>query len=430
MTIAYIDCFSGISGDMFLGALLDLGLPFNELKRAIESLPFKGYSIDYKSEMKNGLKGTRFIVSLNGEHEHHDNHHHHEHETHHDHKNGHEHDNHHEHDVHPAQHAQHEHRGLAEITRIINAGALSEGVKQRSLKIFRSIAEVEGAIHNRAPEEVHFHEVGAIDSIIDIVGAAFGVEHLGIKKFYSGSVPLSSGFINSGHGTIPLPAPATVAILKGIPVKSSGLSYELVTPTGAAILKEFVAAFSGMPPMVIKNIGYGAGARDMAERPNLLRIILGEASDSANSDTVAVIEANIDDANPEWLGFMMDKLFREGAYDVAYMPLHMKKNRPGVRIEVIASPGLKERLMEILFRESTTIGVRHIYCERMVLKREEIMVESPWGKLMAKKIFRPDGSIYIQPEYEACKRIAEAHGVPLRDIYAKVLAVNSAVHRS
>ncbi|NLD37929.1 MAG: nickel pincer cofactor biosynthesis protein LarC [Desulfatiglans sp.] len=427
MTIAYIDCFSGISGDMFLGALLDLGLPFNELKKAIESLPFEGYSIDYKTEMKNGLKGTRFIVSLNGEHEHHDNHHNHEHHSrheHHDHHSGHSHDNHHEHDLHPGYHAQHEHRGLPEIEKIINAGVLSEGVKRRSLKIFRAIAEVEGAIHNHAPEEVHFHEVGAIDSIIDIVGAAFGVDYLGIASFYSGSVPLSSGFIQSGHGTIPLPAPATAALLKGIPVHSSGLSYELVTPTGAAILKEFVTNFSGMPPMIIKNIGYGAGTRAMAERPNLLRIITGEASDTINSDTVAVLEANIDDANPEWLGFIMDRLFSEGAYDVNFMPIHMKKNRPAIKVEVIASPGLKDRLANILFMESTTIGVRESYCQRVVLKREETMVESPWGQLKAKRIIRPDGSLYIQPEYEACKRVAEAHNIPLRDIYAKVIAAS------
>lgn len=237
-------------------------------------------------------------------------------------------------------------------------------------------------------------------------------------------MPLSSGFINSGHGIIPLPAPATVALLKGIPVHNSGLSYELVTPTGAAILKEYVTTFSGMPPMIVKNIGYGAGTRDMAERPNLLRIISGEASDSVNSDTVAVLEANIDDANPEWLGFIMDKLFSEGAYDVTFMPIHMKKNRPGIKMEIIASPGIKDRLMEIIFRESTTIGVRQSFCQRMVLKRAEIMVESPWGQIKAKKIIRPDGSVYIQPEYEACKIIAEAHNIPLRDIYAKVLAVN------
>jgi uncharacterized protein (TIGR00299 family) protein len=432
MTIAYIDCFSGISGDMFLGALLDLGLPFSELKKAIESLPFEGYSISCKTEMKNGLKGTRFIVTLN-HHDHneehrediHDRQHHHEHhDQHHGHHEVHGHHDHHDHNGVLEQHEHHEHRSLADIEKIINAGNLNERVKQRSLKIFRSIAEAEGAIHNHPPEEVHFHEVGAVDSIIDIVGAAFGVDYLGITRFFSGSVPLSTGFIKSGHGIIPLPAPATVALLKGIPVHSSGLSYELVTPTGAAILKEFVTSFSGMPPMIVKNIGYGAGTRDMVERPNLLRVITGEPAEDKNSDTVVVLEANIDDANPEWLGFIMDKLFTGGAYDVTFTPLHMKKNRPGIKIEIIASPGLKERLMEILFMESTTIGVRQSFCQRVVLKREETMIESPWGMLRAKKIFRPNGTVYIQPEYEACKRVAEEHNIPLRDIYAKVLTVS------
>jgi pyridinium-3,5-bisthiocarboxylic acid mononucleotide nickel chelatase len=266
--------------------------------------------------------------------------------------------------------------------------------------------------------------VGAIDSIIDIVGAAFAVDYMGITSFYSGRVPLSSGFTQSGHGTIPLPAPATIALLKGVPVYNSGLFCELVTPTGAALLKEFVTAFSGMPPMVITNTGYGAGTRDMTERPNLLRIITGELTDNKNSDTVVVLETNIDDANPEWLGFIMERLFNEGAYDVTFTPLHMKKNRPGIKVEVIASPGLKDRLMEILFRESTTLGIRHSFCQRIILKREATQIESPWGMLEAKKILRQDGSVCIQPEYEACKKIAEEHGIPIRDVYAKVLAAN------
>jgi pyridinium-3,5-bisthiocarboxylic acid mononucleotide nickel chelatase len=428
MTIAYIDCFSGISGDMFLGALLDLGLPFEELQKAINSLPFDGYSIEYKKVMKNSISATGFLVCIPGDHDHHEEHkehdhegHHHEH--HHDHHEEHSHHDHHHHNNGHEQHDHHEHRSLPDIEKIINAGALNDNVKKRSLKIFRSIAEVEGAIHNHPPEEVHFHEVGAVDSIIDIVGAAFAVDYMGITSFYSGSVPLSSGFTRSGHGTIPLPAPATIALLKGIPVHNSGLSYELVTPTGAAILKEFVTTFSGMPPMIVKNIGYGAGTRDMVERPNLLRIINGELAEKKDSDTVAVLEANIDDTNPEWLGYIMEKLFSEGAYDVTFTALHMKKNRVGVKVEVIANPGLKDHLMEILFMESTTIGVRQSFCQRMVLKREEVTIESPWGNLRAKKIFRPDGSVYIQPEYEACRKIAEEHTIPLRDIYAKVLTV-------
>ncbi|MBN2419693.1 MAG: nickel pincer cofactor biosynthesis protein LarC [Deltaproteobacteria bacterium] len=387
MTTAYLDCFSGISGDMFLGALLDLGLPFEELNKAIGSLPFHGYSMDRKKEMKNGLSSTRFLVSVD---EHH-----------------------------------HVHRNLTDIEGIITAGKLSDDVKERSLRIFRAIAGVEGAIHNHPPEKVHFHEVGAVDSIIDIVGAAFGVDYMGISSFYASHIPLGSGFIKSGHGTIPLPAPATIALLKGIPVYNSGLEYELVTPTGAALVKEFVSSFEGMPPMVIGDIGYGAGTRDLPDRPNLLRIITGQYTRDAGTETVAVLEANIDDTNPEWLGFIMERLFEEGALDVIFTPVFMKKNRPGIQVEVIGHPETKDHLIEILFQESTTIGIRYRYSQRKILKREELTVESPWGALTAKRIILPDGKNFIQPEYESCKKVAQEHGIPLKDVYTQVLSINS-----
>ena len=387
MTIAYLDCFSGISGDMFLGALLDLGLPFEDLKNAIGSLPFHGYSIDCKKEMKNGLSATKFSVSVD---EHH-----------------------------------HIHRNLMDIEKIITAGKLSDDVKQRSIRIFRAIAEVEGGIHNHPPEKVHFHEVGAVDSIIDIVGAVFGVEYLGITSFSASQIPLGSGFIKSGHGNIPLPAPATVGLLKGIPVYNSGLEYELVTPTGAALVKEFVNSFEGMPPMIINNIGYGAGTRDIPERPNLLRIITGKDTKESITDTVAVLEANIDDANPEWLGFIMERLFEEGALDVIFTPGYMKKNRPGIQVEVIGRPETKDHLIEILFKESTTIGIRYRYSQRKILKREETTVETPWGALTAKKIIRPDGSTFIQPEFESCKKVAREQGISIKDVYTQILSVNS-----
>ncbi len=387
MTIAYLDCFSGISGDMFLGALLDIGLPFEELKKAISSLPFHGYSIDWKKEMKNGLSATRFLVSVD---EHH-----------------------------------HIHRNLGDIEEIINAGQLSDGVKQRSMRIFRTVAEVEGNIHNHPPEKVHFHEVGAVDSIIDIVGAVFGVDYLGISSFSSSHIPLGSGFVKSGHGTIPVPAPATIALLKGIPVYNSGLEYELVTPTGAALVKELADSFEGMPPMIVNNIGYGAGTRDLPDRPNLLRIIAGIDSKNSDTDTVAVIEANIDDTNPEWMGFIMERLFEEGALDVLFTPVYMKKNRPGIQVEVIGRPETKDHLAEILFKESTTIGIRYRYSQRKILKREETTVETPWGSLKAKKIIRPDGSSFIQPEFESCKKIAQEQGIPIKDVYTQILSVNS-----
>ncbi len=386
MTIAYLDCFSGISGDMFLGALLDTGLPFEELEKAIGSLPFHGYSIDRKKEMKNGLSATRFLVTV-------EEHHH--------------------------------HRKLPDIEKIIEAGDLNNDVKQRSMRIFRAIAEVEGSIHNHPPEEVHFHEVGAVDSIIDIVGAVFGADYLGISSFNASRIPLGAGFIKSGHGIIPVPAPATIALLKGIPVYNSGLEYELVTPTGAALLKEFVDAFEGMPSMVINNIGYGAGTRDLPDRPNLLRIITGTDPGGSDTDTIAVLEANIDDTNPEWLGFIMERLFEEGALDVIFTPVYMKKNRPGIQVEVIGRPESKDKLSEVLFNESTTIGIRYRLSQRKILKREETMVETPWGSLSAKKIIRPDGSAFIQPEFESCKKTAREQGIPIKDVYTRILSVNN-----
>jgi uncharacterized protein (TIGR00299 family) protein len=387
MKIAYLDCFSGISGDMFLGALLDMGLPFEELEKTISSLPLDGYSLGCKKEMKNGLSATQFEVAVDE--------------------------------------GRHQHRNLSDIEKIITSGQLEENVKERSLRIFRSIAEVEGEIHNHPPEKVHFHEVGAVDSIIDIAGAVFGVDYLGIDKFYASRIPLGSGFIKSGHGTIPVPAPATLALLKNVPVYNAGIDNELVTPTGAALLKEFVKSFEGLPPMVVRNTGYGAGTRDLPDRPNLLRIITGDIQKGGLSDTVAILEANIDDSNPEWLGYIMEKLFKEGALDVSYTLAYMKKNRPGIKIEIIAPPDLKDHLMDILFRESTTIGIRYRYSHRKTLIRESIKIDSPWGEISAKKIIHPDDSIFIQPEYEACKKIAEEQGVPLKEIYTLILSVNN-----
>jgi uncharacterized protein (TIGR00299 family) protein len=288
-----------------------------------------------------------------------------------------------------------------------------------------SIAEVEGTIHNHPPEKVHFHEVGAVDSIIDIAGAVFGVDFLGINNFSASPVPLGSGFTKSGHGTIPVPAPATIALLKGIPVYSAGVEHELVTPTGAALVKEFVGSFEGLPPMVVRNVGYGAGSKDLSDRPNLLRIIIGDDQTGSLSDMVTVLEANIDDVNPEWLGYTMEKLFKAGALDVTYTPVYMKKNRPGIQVEVIGPPELKDQLMNVLFRESTTIGIRYRYTQRKTLKREKTIVKSPWGKIEAKKIIRPDGSSFIQPEYESCKKIAEEQEIPLKEIYTLILSENS-----
>jgi uncharacterized protein (TIGR00299 family) protein len=386
MKTAYLDCFSGISGDMFLGALLDAGLPFETLKEALHTLPLDGYRLEMQREERGHLFGTRFIVSVDKE--------------------------------------KQVERGIRDIKKIIEAGHLSQGVKKKSMEVFESIAAEEGKIHNRPPEEVHFHEVGAADSIIDIVGTFFGIESLGIGFITASSLPLGSGFTETEHGTIPLPAPATVALLKGIPVYDSGLKYELVTPTGAALVKGLAGAFGVMPPMIVENIGYGVGGRNLPDRPNLLRMLIGRDQTEDHVETIVMLEANLDDTNPEWMGFIMDRLFEAGALDVVFYPGQMKKNRPGILVQVMAHPQQRDELMDILFRESTTLGVRFRYSQRKVLERSIDEIESPWGKILAKKVSRPDGSFFFQPEYEACKKIAEKNGLPIKEIYYWVISSN------
>ncbi|MBW1763893.1 MAG: nickel pincer cofactor biosynthesis protein LarC [Deltaproteobacteria bacterium] len=379
MKRAYLDCFSGVSGDMFLGALIDAGLIFEELERVIRSLPFDGYTIEATRSMKNGLSATRFNVIQ--------------------------------------EHKEHEHRGLTHIKEIIQSGDLSRDVKEQSIYVFEAIAREEGKIHNKSPDEIHFHEVGAVDSIIDIVGVVFAIEALGIKSISASRIPLGSGLINSGHGIIPVPAPATVALLRGVPVYDSGLEFEMVTPTGAALVSAIADSFGTLPPMIIEAVGYGAGMRDLPDRPNLLRVIIGESAQDKHTDTVAIIEANLDDTNPEWVGFLMDRLFDGGALDVVFCPIQMKKNRPGIQIQVIVNPDNLDALMEIIFSETTTIGARFRYCQRRTLERSLVEIESPWGIMQVKKVIKTDGSSSLMPEYEACRRIAEEQDIPLKDIY-------------
>ncbi len=386
MKIAYLDCFSGISGDMFLGALLDAGLELEELRKALGTLPLDGYGLEMKQEKRGNLFGTLFMVKVDKERQ--------------------------------------EHRGLKDIIRIIQAGGLSKEVQNRSIQVFESIAQEEGKIHKCPPDEVHFHEVGAVDSIIDIVGSAFGIEYLGIASISASSLPLGSGFVKTQHGRIPVPAPATIALLKGIPVYDSGIKYELVTPTGAALVKALAGSFGSMPAMTVERVGYGVGSRDLPDRPNLLRLIIGHDQTEHQVETVVSLEANLDDTNPEWLGFLMGRLFDAGALDVVFCPIQMKKNRPGILLQVMGRPEQRDNLMDILFRESTTLGIRFHYSQRKVLPRSEVEVDSPWGKMRVKKVLRPDGSSYFLPEYEACRKIAEENKIPIREVYDWVASLN------
>ena len=386
MKTAYLDCFSGISGDMFLGALLDAGLPLEILKEALHSLPLKGYRLETQREERGHLFGTRFLVEVDKD--------------------------------------EQVERGIEDIEKIIEAGRLSDDVKQKSIEIFEAIAREEAMIHNRAREEIHFHEVGAADSIIDIVGTMVGIEFFNIDVISASSLPLGSGFVETAHGKIPLPAPATMALLKGLPVYDSGLAYELVTPTGAALIKGLASAFGAMPSMIVEDVGYGVGSRNLPDRPNLLRILIGRNRIEEQIDTVVILEANLDDTNPEWMGFLMDRLFEAGALDVVFCPVQMKKNRPGILIQVLGKPHQRDSLMDILFRETTTLGVRFRYSQRKVLLRDTDEIESPWGKIRAKKVLREDGSVFFLPEYEACRKIAEENGLPIKEIYYWVISSN------
>ena len=386
MKIAYLDCFSGISGDMFLGALLDAGLSFGELERCLKSLPFEHYRLEMRREARNHISGTRFIVIPEGK--------------------------------------EHAHRNLGDIRKIIEQGNLSIAVKDKSIEIFEEIARAEGKVHNLPPEDVHFHEIGAVDSIIDIAGTVYGIERLKIEKLFASPLPLGSGFTKTAHGTIPVPAPATLALLEGIPVYDSGIPREMVTPTGAALVKCLATCFGPMPPMVIQDMGYGAGSRDLEDRPNLLRILIGDEQSEPDTDTVVVLETNLDDTSPEWLGYLMDRLFEAGALDVTFCPVHMKKNRPGVQVQIIGRPDQKDTLMDILFRESATLGIRFQYSQRKILKRSEAEVDSPWGKLKVKKVMESDGTFFFLPEYEACREIALKNDRPLREIFSWVMGLN------
>jgi uncharacterized protein (TIGR00299 family) protein len=386
MKIAYLDCFSGVSGDMFVGSLLDAGLPVEELERIISGLNINGYKILVKREERNNIFGTRFSVLL--------------------------------------QEEDQRGRYLKEIKEIFKSSDLPLSVIERCIQIFEKLAMIEGEIHHISPDEVHFHELGAVDSIIDIVAAVVGIHLLGIEKLFVSRIPVGTGIITGAHGRIPVPSPATIALLKGIPIYYGGQDVEMVTPTGAALVTSLCSSFGPVPPMIIDRVGYGVGNRTLADRPNLLRILIGNDIDKQRSETVVVLESNLDDMSPELLGYLMDSLFDAGAKDVSFSHIQMKKNRPGIQLQVIGQPEDEERLIAIIFRESTTLGIRISYSQRAVLQRGELMVDSPWGKMRVKKVINQDGGAVLLPEYEECSRIAKKNNLALRDVYAWAAALS------
>jgi uncharacterized protein (TIGR00299 family) protein len=421
--VLYLDCFSGISGDMFLGAVLDAGMPLEELKRALGSLAVSGYDVSSEKVLRAGVSATRFLVHehgnaggaspapSSGDHEHHHDHgRHHHHEPHH----------------HPAPQAGHEpggghhhpHRSLPEIFALIDRSALSAAGRQRARELFQRLAQAEAAIHQMPVEKVHLHEVGALDSIVDIVGAVFALEWIGADRVVCSPLNVGGGTVQSAHGLFPVPAPATVALLGEAPVYSGAVQKELVTPTGALIATAYASSFGPIPPMSVERTGYGAGASDNPGTPNVLRVMIGRAAQAATGDRVAVIECEIDDMNPQIFGILMDRLYGAGALEVFYVPVQMKKNRPGTLLTVVAPPARRDALAEVIFRETTTIGLRYADRERECLQREIVSVNTPLGPVRFKLASRHGQVINAVPEFEDCVRIAAAVNIPVKDVQA------------
>ncbi len=383
----YIDAFSGISGDMTLGALLALGLPLERLRAELARLAIGGYRLEAERRQVNGIEATKLDVVLAGDQE----------------------------------TAGHHHTHFSEIRKTISGSDLQPAVRDRALAIFTKLAIAEGKVHGKKPDDVAFHEVGAIDSIVDIVGTAIGMEELGIEKVYVSELPLGSGFVDCQHGTMPVPAPATVELVEGFPVRYGEGEGELVTPTGAAVVAAL--ARPGKPAgFVPRRVGYGAGTRALSDRPNLLRLVLGEVDERTEAEALSVLESNIDDSNPEIYEHVAALLFAAGAKDVWLQPVVMKKGRPAVVLSVLGATALCETLAGIVMRETSSLGVRTYAVSRFEATREERLVETPYGTIPVKVSRAPDGTPNIAPEYEACRRAAIEHNVALKQVYAAATA--------
>ncbi len=384
--IAFFDCFCGISGDMTLGAFVDLGVPVKWLEEALCRLPLDGFKLESDSVFRNGIKAPKIFVRVLEDSK---------------------------------------SRNYAQIKALIFQSPLSETVKCLSLDMFKRVAVAEAAVHGCSLEKVHFHEVGGIDALVDMVGTALCVEYLGIERVVASPLPLGQGFVNCSHGTIPVPSPATLAILKGIPTYGTDIHSELVTPTGAAIITCLAKSFGTRPEMVVDKIGYGAGTREIKSRPNLLRITVGTGADAGKCDTlsrdrVTVIESCIDDMNPEIFGFLMEMLFADGALDVVWTPVFMKKNRPGTRIQVLCPPDLREKIIHRILSETTSLGVRFHEMERCLLPRDSVTIQTPFGEIKGKRVGGPDGETRMVPEFEECRTLALEKGIPIRLAYSQI----------
>jgi pyridinium-3,5-bisthiocarboxylic acid mononucleotide nickel chelatase len=379
MKIAYFDCIAGASGDMLLGSLVDAGFHEDALQAQLNDLNLHGFQVSVSRVLKHGLSATKLNVIIK--------------------------------DDQPT-------RSLVEIEAIINSSSLSAPIKQRANSIFRKLATVEADIHDSTVDQVHLHELGGIDTVVDVVGVLLGLDYLDIQQVYASPLPMARGFVNSVHGPLPLPAPATLALLEDVPVFGTDLDVELVTPTGAVLLKSLVSQFMTIPPLVLHRTGYGAGQRDLPI-PNLLRVLIGEQQSQVapHAETLVLLETNIDDLNPEIYDYVFTRLFAAGALDVFLSPILMKKNRPASLLSVLSSPGDVSSLLEILFYETSTLGVRQQTVNRVALARQFQKVETPYGPVRVKIAQLASGQVKISPEYEDCRMLAEQHQLPLMDIY-------------
>ena len=432
MKIAYFDCFSGIAGDMALAALLDVGVPLDELKAALSSLPVEGWNIESQNVLRSGIHAQSVSISLHGQTDEdelaqqpaRENDHHHAHDEHH-----HEHEHEHAHDEHEHQH--HHGRSMREIRELIESSDLSARVKRDSLAVFEKIAVAEAYLHHSTPEGVHFHEIGGLDSLLDIVGVAWCLERLGIDAIYSSALPLSSGWVDCAHGKMPVPAPATLEILKGAPWTPTDVRGELVTPTGAGILAALCKGFGGAPAMTLEQIGLGAGKKDFADRPNILRISIGQNNESAPVEglewkTLTQFEANIDDLNPQTWELVFERLFAVGALDVWLVPIAMKKGRPAQMLGVLCQQSEENIVLETILRETTTLGARRVRLERASLAREMARVDTHFGSIAVKIAHSSELGVWrAQPEWDEVKRAAQTAQVPAREVFEAALRAAS-----
>ena len=392
MKIAYFDCFNGAAGDMIVAALLDAGADAEALRSGLDSLGVGGYALSIEKITKQGFAATRFRVDLD-----------------------------------PSSDQPHRH--LKQVVEIINGGKLSVAVTAKAIAIFERLAEAEAAVHATSVEKVHFHEVGAVDAIVDVVGAVLACELLGVEEIICSPIPVGSGTVTCEHGVIPVPAPATARMLKGVPLAASDETGELTTPTGAAVLTTLASRFGAIPAMTMTAVGVGAGSREGRSRPNILRVLLGTTGDAgSDADRIVQLETNLDDASPEIIGYCQQRLLDAGALDVYTVPIHMKKWRTGVVLTVLCKPGDADALERIVFAETTTFGVRRQTLDRHTMHRRSERVTTPFGEIRV-KIGRRGDIETISPEYDDCRAAAIEHDTPLRDVVAAARAAWSVQSR-